>query len=47
MPEKLINCGVKRVQKLGRVSISDACKLYGIKEGEIVEVYLKKVEKNV
>jgi hypothetical protein len=41
----LINCGERTIQKTGRISIKDILKKYVIKEGEKVEVFLKKVEK--
>lgn len=45
MPDNLINCGERTVQKLHRVTIKDVCTTYGILEGDRVEVYIKKVER--
>ena len=42
MPQ--INCGERNVQKGFRLAIWDICERYGIKEGEAVELYIKKVE---
>jgi len=39
-----INCGERNVQKGFRLAIFDICVRYGIKEGESVELYIKKVE---
>jgi hypothetical protein len=39
--EELINCGLRTVQSICRVSIKDICTEYGIKEGQKVEVYIK------
>ena len=44
MSEDLINCGQRRVQKLHRVAIRDICKNHDIEQGELVEVYIKKVK---
>ena len=38
----LINCGERKIQKLGRIAIKDVLERNGIKEGDSVEVYLKK-----
>lgn len=40
-----INCGERKVQKGFRLAIWDICDRYGIKEGEPVELYIKKVER--
>ncbi len=38
----LINCGERKIQKLGRIAISDILESNGLKEGEVVEVFIKK-----
>ena len=35
-----INCGERRIQKLFRIAIHDVCARYGIKEGDVVEVFI-------
>ena len=44
--EDLINCGERSVQKLFRVALRDICQNNGIKERDVIEVFIKKVEKN-
>ena len=45
MSAELINCGQRFLQKGGfRISLKDICKINNIKEGDAVEVYIKKVE---
>ena len=39
----LINCGERRVNKRYRVVITDIAKDYNIKEGDKIEVFIKKV----
>lgn len=39
-----INCGERNVQKGFRLAIRDICERYDIKEGESVELYIKKVK---
>ena len=40
---ELINCGERKVQKIGRIAIKDIVDRYDIKEGSTVEVFIKKV----
>lgn len=42
---KLINCGERSVNKRFRIVITDIAKKYDIKEGDKVEVFIRKVEK--
>lgn len=44
MMNELINCGRRPVQVLGRVAINDVLKQNAIQRGDIIEVYIKKVE---
>ena len=46
MNSKLINCGERNIQSMYRISLKDICDRYGIKLGDTVEVYLKKVDPN-
>ena len=39
-----INCGERKLQTGFRVVLRDICNRYGIKEGDSVEVYIKKVK---
>ena len=39
-----INCGERNIQKGFRLVIRKICKRHGIKEGDSVEVYIKKVD---
>lgn len=39
-----INCGERRVQAGFRVTIRDICKRNDIKEGDVVDVYIVKIE---
>lgn len=41
MQNELINCGIRRVQTLDRISLHDICNLYSINVGDTVEVYIK------
>ena len=45
MPE-MINCGERRIQTIGRISINDLMERHDMKEGDFVEVFIKKVKKN-
>ena len=40
----LINCGERNIQKLFRITLKDVCERYEIKEGDAVEVFIKKAE---
>ncbi len=40
-----INCGERTVQANGRIAFSDICKNNDIEKGDVVEVFIKKVEK--
>lgn len=42
--KNLINCGERTIQKMGRISIKAFLEQNGLKEGDIVEVFLKKRE---
>jgi hypothetical protein len=42
---ELINCGECTVNKRYRIPLTKICKDNGIKEGERVEVFIRKVEK--
>lgn len=44
MTENLINCGQRKVQKDFRVVIRDVCLFNDIKEGDIIEVFIKKTD---
>ena len=44
MIDDLINCGERKVQKIGRIAIKDIIDRYSIKEGDPVEVFIKKVK---
>ena len=47
MNTDLISCGARRIQKSGRVVIGkDTMESEGLKDGMIVEVFLKKKEKS-
>lgn len=39
-----INAGERRVQKMYRVSIQDICKTHGIAEGDMVEIWVRKIK---
>ena len=41
---ELINCGERKVQKIGRIAIKDIIDRYDIEEGSTVEVFIKKVK---
>lgn len=41
---ELINCGERTIQKLGRIAIKDILKKNNIEDGDVVEVYIKKVK---
>lgn len=43
----LINCGERKIQKLGRVAIKDILESNGLKEGDVVEVFIKKTPQKV
>jgi hypothetical protein len=43
---EMINAGERRVQKLYRISIQDICKTRGIAEGDMVEIWIKKIKEN-
>ncbi len=48
MPDNLINCGECTVRQGKRIVIrSDICERYSIEEKDVLEVYIKKVERNV
>lgn len=38
----LINCGERKVQAVGRVALTDIFDRYGIKQGDTVEIYIRK-----
>lgn len=40
---ELINCGERRIQTIGRISINDMMERYELNEGDHVEVFIKKV----
>lgn len=40
---ELINCGERKVQKIGRIALKDIIDRYGIKEGDVIEVFIKKI----
>ncbi len=40
--KSMINCGERKIQKLGRLAIKDVLEGNGLKEGDIVEVFIKK-----
>jgi len=42
----LINCGERSVNKRFRIVITDIAREYGIKEGDRVEVFIKKVDRS-
>ncbi len=42
---KLINCGQRKIQKIGRISIKDIMNRYELKEGDVIEVYIKETRK--
>ncbi len=37
---EMINCGQKKIQKLGRISIKGIMDRYELKEGDVIEVYI-------
>lgn len=41
---KMINCGTRNVQILHRIALRDICNMYDIEQGDLVEVYIRKVE---
>ena len=41
-----INAGERRVQKMYRVSIQDICKTHGIAEGDMVEIWIRKIKED-
>ena len=41
---KMINCGTRNVQILHRIALRDICNMYDIEQGDLVEVYILKVE---
>ena len=41
---KMINCGTRHVQILHRIALRDICNMYNIEQGDLVEVYIRKVE---
>lgn len=43
--DKLINCGQRTIQKMGRIAIGDILKSNELEVGETVEVFLKKISK--
>lgn len=43
--DNLINCGLRTVQSLCRISIKDMCTKYGIEPGQDVEVFIRIPEK--
>lgn len=43
MQDDLINCGQRRVQKEFRIVLRDICEYNEIKEGDVIEVFIKKV----
>ena len=45
MTEDLINCGERTVQVMYRIALQDICRVHGIKPGDNVEVYIKKIER--
>lgn len=40
----LINCGERTIQEQGRIAIKEVLDANGLKKGDRVEVFLKKVE---
>ena len=40
---EMINCGQRYIQATGRIAIKDIMNSHGIGVGDVVEVYLKKV----
>ena len=48
MPDNLINCGECTVRTGKRIVIrSDICERYELNENDVIEVYIKKVERYV
>ena len=48
MPDNLINCGECTVRTGKRIVIrSDICERYKLNENDVIEVYIKKVERYV
>ena len=48
MPEDYINCGECTVRTGKRIVIrSDICERHSIEENDVIEVFIKKVERNV
>lgn len=47
MDKEFINCGERTLQVKYRVALRDICQKNGIGEGDIIEVYIKKVEKKL
>ena len=41
---ELINCGERRVNKRYRIVITDIAKEHDIPEGDIIEVFIKKIQ---
>lgn len=45
MSSDLINCGERKIQILFRIALKDICERYDIKEGDAVEVFIRKTER--
>ena len=45
MTKDLINCGERTVQTLHRIALQDICRVYDIKPGDNVEVWIKKTKR--
>ncbi len=43
MPSALINCGERKIQTLFRIALKGICERYDIKEGDAVEVFIRKI----
>jgi len=41
MDNELINCGERRVQREKRISLRDILDRYAVKEGGVIEVFIK------
>jgi len=47
MPPDLINCGERKIQTLFRIALKDICERHKIKEGDAVEVFIRRIERGV
>ena len=41
---EMINCGERMVQSIGRIALKDMLERHGIKKGDHIEVFIKKIE---